>query len=303
MARRELHHFSCLGCTGGSTITEIPLFGTKDGGAMSKRHPLTSFAFVLLFFPSTASGQNAPDVAKAAANASKESQACIACHQTGTAPLAVQQWAVSRHAQVGIGCYECHQADKARPDAFDHYSYSISVMVTPKSCGACHAQQTDEFQASHHAQAGQILGSLDNVLGEDVEGPAAAAMGCKKCHGSEVKVLGKGKLDPATWPNEGIGRLNPDGSKGSCSVCHSRHTFSLAIARQPESCGYCHLGPDHPQAEIYDESKHGVTYRTLISKMNLTSSTWVLGKDYNVAPTCDRKSPSSRRIGRNGAAT
>jgi hypothetical protein len=89
-------------------------------------------------------------------------------------------------AQVGIGCYECHQADKTRPDAFDHFGYSISVMVTPKSCGTCHAQQAAEFQASHHAQAGQILGSLDNVLGEDVEGPAAAAMGCKKCHGSEV---------------------------------------------------------------------------------------------------------------------
>ena len=227
------------------------------------------------------------DISKLASGTSKESQACIACHQSGAAPLAVQQWAASRHAQVGIGCYECHQADKTRPDAFDHFSYSISVMVTPKSCGNCHAQQADEFQASHHAQAGQILGSLDNVLGEDVEGPAAAAMGCKKCHGSEVKVVGKGKLDPTTWPNEGIGRLNPDGSKGSCSVCHSRHTFSLAIARQPESCGYCHLGPDHPQAEIYNESKHGVTYRTLISQMNLSAPTWVLGTDYNVAPTCD----------------
>jgi Cytochrome c554 and c-prime len=78
-------------------------------------------------------------------------------------------------------------------------------MVTPKSCDMCHAQQAEEFQASHHAQAGQILGSLDNVLGEDVKGPAAAAMGCQKCHGSVVKVLGKGTLDPATWPNEGIG--------------------------------------------------------------------------------------------------
>ena len=102
-----------------------------------------------------------------------------------------------------------------------------------------------------------------------------------------MKVLGNGKLDATTWPNEGIGRINPDGSKGSCSVCHSRHTFSLAIARQPESCGYCHLGPDHPQAEIYAESKHGVTFRTLIGQMNLNSDTWILGKDYNVAPTCD----------------
>ena len=93
------------------------------------------------------------DISKLASGTYKESQACIACHQNGTAPLAVQQWAVSRHAQVGIGCYECHQADKTRPDAFDHFGYSISVMVTPKSCGTCHGQQADEFQASHHAQA------------------------------------------------------------------------------------------------------------------------------------------------------
>ena len=100
-------------------------------------------------------------------------------------------------------------------------------------------------------------------------------------------LLKDGKLDPATWPNEGIGRINPDGSKGSCSICHSRHTFSLAIARQPESCGYCHLGPDHPHEEIYTESKHGVTYRSLIGQMNLNADKWVLGKDYNVAPTCN----------------
>jgi hydroxylamine dehydrogenase len=254
---------------------------------MPAKPALLSVCAFLLFPVAAASAQETPDLAKLTANTSKESQACIKCHQSGAAPLAVKQWAMSRHAQVGIGCYECHQAEPTRPDAFEHFGVSISAIVTPNSCGTCHSQEAQEFEASHHAQAGQILGSLDNVLGEDVEGPAAAAMGCAKCHGSIVKVVGKGKLDPATWPNEGIGRINPDGSKGSCSVCHSRHTFSLAIARQPESCGYCHLGPDHPQAEIYNESKHGVTYRTLIAQMNLNAPSWVLGKDYSVAPTCD----------------
>ena len=31
-------------------------------------------------------------------------------------------------------------------------------------------------------------------------------------------------------------------------------------ARKPEACGQCHLGPDHPQIEIYMESKHGDIY-------------------------------------------
>ncbi len=89
-----------------------------------------------------------------------------------------------------------------------------------------------------------------------------------------------------TWPNTGIGRLNLDGSRGSCSACHSRHDFSPRRARQPENCGKCHLGPDHPQKEIYEESKHGIAYRDLKDKMNLDADDWVLGEDYFDAPTC-----------------
>ena len=99
--------------------------------------------------------------------------------------------------------------------------------------------------------------------------------GCRQCHGGEVKYVGDGKFDFSTWPNSGIGRINPDGSKGSCAACHGRHSFSSALARQPENCGKCHLGPDHPQAEIYAESKHGIQFRANIAKMNLDSKSWV----------------------------
>ena len=103
-----------------------------------------------------------------------------------------------------------------------------------------------------------------------------------------VKKDGNGRpvLHTSGWPNTGIGRLNLDGSLGSCSACHSRHDFSPRRARQPENCGKCHLGPDHPQKEIYEESKHGVAYRDLKDKMNLDAHTWVLGEDYTQAPTC-----------------
>jgi hypothetical protein len=217
---------------------------------------------------------------------SKETQACLDCHRDSATPAATQQWQGSRHAAAGVGCFECHQAAKNAPSGFEHNGFFISVLVSPNDCGRCHAQENKEFQASHHAKAEDILGSLDNVLGEVVEGPPAANSGCVQCHGSKVRVLGNGKLDAATWPNTGIGRLNPDGSRGSCSACHSRHSFSASMARQPENCGKCHLGPDHPQAEIYNESKHGIAYRANIAKMNLDSKHWVLGKDYSAAPTC-----------------
>jgi len=155
----------------------------------------------------------------------------------------------------------------------------------------------------------------------EVNGLASATLGCKQCHGSLVALQGtdgksitfrdlapdpetcrptnldavarivKNKdgrplFDAATWPNTGIGRLNLDGSSGSCSACHSRHDFSPRRARRPENCGKCHLGPDHPQKEIYEESKHGVAYRDLSEFMNLDAKTWVLGRDYTQAPTC-----------------
>ena len=99
-------------------------------------------------------------------------------------------------------------------------------------------------------------------------------------------------FDPMTYPNSGIGRLNPDGSQGSCNACHGRHSFRSSTARQPESCGKCHLGPDHPQMEAYTESKHGNAYYTAVRErgmnaMNiLKAGKWVLGKDYYTAPTC-----------------
>lgn len=46
----------------------------------------------------------------------------------------------------------------------------------------------------------------------------------------------------------------------ACSACHSRHDFSLAQARAPETCGRCHLGPDHPRKEVYESSKQAKTH-------------------------------------------
>jgi hypothetical protein len=230
-----------------------------------------------------------PDAAQSRLQAgrSEQTEACIECHEENAiAPVIVSQWRRSAHARNGIGCFECHGAQPDDIDGFEHYGERISIIVSPKDCGQCHAKEFGEFDGSHHAKAGQILGSLDNILGEVVEGPPAANAGCKQCHGSIVKVLEGGKLDPVTWPNTGIGRINPDGSKGSCTACHSRHAFSPMLARQPENCGKCHLGPDHPQYEIYTESKHGIAFRAFIHQMNLSSDSWVLGIDYVAAPTC-----------------
>jgi hypothetical protein len=226
-----------------------------------------------------------------------DSAKCLDCHQQKT-PVIAEQWRDSRHAQLGVGCYECHRAEEGEPDAFTHEGKVIATVLSPKDCSACHADIVGEFEHSHHSKAAQFIGSLDNILGEVIEGPIMAANGCWQCHGSTLALLkdeggavrrdktGKPLIDPVTWPNTGIGRVNLDGSRGACSACHSRHVFSKAMARQPEVCGKCHMGPDHPQIEIYEESKHGIAYRTRLDEMNLKSQSWVLGVDYTAAPTC-----------------
>ena len=216
---------------------------------------------------------------------SKEAQACVGCHESQS-PAFVKEWRKSKHAAKGVDCLTCHKADKKDPDAMEHNGFTIAILVTPQDCSRCHAKEVKEMTSSHHAKAGDILDSLDNFLGEVVGGPEAVAVGCVQCHGSKVKVLANGKLDINTWPNTGIGRINPDGSLGSCSACHARHDFSKAQARQPEACGKCHLGPDHPQAEVYQESKHGILYAANKERLNLGKNTWVVGKDYSAAPTC-----------------
>ena len=237
-----------------------------------------------------------------------ESAECIECHKKES-PSIYEEWGASRHFGANIGCYECHAAEKGDKDAFKHDvvlkdgttkpGKLISVIVSPRDCARCHEGEVEEFTNSHHAKAGRIMGSLDNVLAEVVEGnrdfigtslpggvSAAAVNGCWQCHGGEVKVLPNGKLDPATWPNGGIGRINPDGTEGSCTACHYRHGFSVEQVRNPENCGKCHMGPDHPQIEIYNESKHGVAFRAHRAKMKMDNSKWVLGEDYSAAPTC-----------------
>lgn len=107
-------------------------------------------------------------------------------------------------------------------------------------------------------------------------------LGCIECHGSFVIAGKNGDLEG--WPNAGVGRINPDGSMGACSSCHTRHTFSTAEARKPETCGQCHLGPDHPQAEIYEESKHGNIFFANAEKYNMEADDW--GTDDITAPTC-----------------
>jgi hypothetical protein len=221
------------------------------------------------------------------AQVSKESQQCIQCHSS-LHPNLIFSWERGGHAQNKIGCYECHVATATEPDAIaSHFGFVISPVVTPNDCGRCHQVEKASFLKSHHSRAGRILHSKENFWGEIVEGYAAALNGCQACHGSKVEIDPKtGRPDANGFPNSGIGRLNPDGSEGNCTSCHQRHDFRMDTARKSEVCGRCHMGPDHPQIEIYHGSRHGQAFAETNKDVDLNKRKLVLGMDKLGAPSC-----------------
>ncbi|MBC2734838.1 MAG: hydroxylamine oxidoreductase, partial [Desulfobacteraceae bacterium] len=209
----------------------------------------------------------------------------------------------SRHANANITCLDCHLVQPGDQDiAQDHekyysrsdmpwgeakYKMPIASIVTPKDCSRCHPDEATQYSKSKHANTIEIMWKLDPWLNKGMNSDNERKVGCYNCHGTVIAIDDKGKIDPTTWPNAGVGRLNLDGSKGSCTSCHTRHRFSVAEARMPEACDQCHLGPDHPQIEIYEESKHGTIYHAYKDEYNFDAAggTWTPGVDYR-APTC-----------------
>lgn len=233
---------------------------------------------------------------------SPQARACIECHKV-TSPGIFTDWSMSRHASANITCLDCHKTEAFEPDVSQQhykqyeladnkwgtsqYRVPVTAVVTPKDCSRCHPDEAKQYSKSKHANTLQIVWTIDPWLNQGRNNGIERTTGCFKCHGTVVKMDAQGGLASSTWPNVGVGRVNLDGSLGSCSSCHTRHRFSVMDARKPEACGQCHLGPDHPQIEIYQESKHGDIYDAFGDQYNWNAAPgmWTPGVDYR-APTC-----------------
>jgi hydroxylamine dehydrogenase len=213
-----------------------------------------------------------------------------------------------------VGCYECHSRNPEKhQDNFEHMGFRINVVVSPNDCNTCHPVEAGQYAGSKKANAWKIIMKnpvyhtlVSSTIGiKKVENgkitlqepsPRTLQDTCLGCHGTKVEVKGMKKIfsnsmgevevpDLTNWPSQGVGRENPDGSIGSCTSCHPRHSFSIKIARQPETCGQCHLDPDVPAYNVFKESKHGNISDAYKSEWNFTSVPWTVGKDFK-APTC-----------------
>lgn len=221
----------------------------------------------------------------AAANV-RASGKCAECHARET-PAIVHEFEMSRHAAKGVNCLDCHGPADGQ-QGHDHRGFTLAKSLTSANCARCHAAQYRQFLRSRHAAPSwaAVRGPVDfkpeqiafseqfhpkavnrapNAIGT-LEGPVAQAGGCIQCHA--------------------VGRPNEDGSIGTCTNCHARHAASVALARLPETCGQCHMGPDHSQIEIYHESKHGVLFNAQRTSMHLDARPNQLTTRDMPVPTC-----------------
>jgi hydroxylamine dehydrogenase len=181
----------------------------------------------------------AEEKAEASIEIDAESRVCVDCHTSkDIAVNLIDQWKKSKHAQEGVGCVECHTAKKSDFDAFTCSGSSVVVAKhpTPKDCEACHPDPVKQHRDSKHG-LGQNFYAIRGADRNLLEPAIATKNGCDECHN--------------------IGNYWPDGSIGECDACHPKHTFDVAVARNPYTCGECHIGPDHPHIEQWLESKHG----------------------------------------------
>ncbi|MFH2220197.1 MAG: multiheme c-type cytochrome [Pseudomonadota bacterium] len=215
--------------------------------------------------------------------------------------------------ETAVGCAECHTLrNDAHADTFDHNGGDIHVVVSPDDCATCHSTERTQFDKNIMAHARKNLAENPvyqdlqrTILGEgeikdgnvhfSPSNELTRADACFYCHGTQLEVTGRevrdtdaGELEfPVIkgWPNQGVGRVNLDGSKGACSACHTRHQFSIEMARKPYTCKECHVGPDVPAFKVYTASKHGNIFSAVSDTWNFTAVPWTIGQDFT-APTC-----------------
>ncbi len=264
-----------------------------------------SLLWVVLFSTTAYAGESSVKTLQVDHGISPEGQKCVECHAKKS-PGIVADWKQSRHAHVGVSCIDCHTVAKGSPMAAQNCpgvqgtEVFVTMLVSPKTCGRCHSKEVEQFNNSGHyrarlqynAEGARNYKAMQALIevheGQNMEEflRSSDMTGCMQCHGSDIQLDANGRPTPESWPSAGIGTMYPDGSVGNCVVCHTRHGFKISEARKPEACASCHLGPDHPDIEIFNNSKHGHIYNAEGDSWNYEAApgAWEPG-DYR-GPTC-----------------
>lgn len=171
---------------------------------------------------------------------------CFDCHQAAEADADQFTHYGSRIATIVTprDCSRCH-TDVAAEFQRSHHAAAGNILASLDNFLAETVEGGPVPFNPHSPTPGKAVAA--------VNGMASAASGCQQCHGSKVALLaldggritvddlqpnadghptnkdalarvakddsGRPRFHAGTWPNTGIGRLNLDGSRGSCSAC------------------------------------------------------------------------------------
>jgi hydroxylamine dehydrogenase len=214
---------------------------------------------------------------------------CVVCHRR-TTPGIVEQYGHSRMAAANVSCEQCHVVQADYPAAEEHEGSYILPSPTTAICQNCHGVEVAQFYQSRHSLPAYVAfaGSKDlspkllamyQAIPEGTFNPDSSRNAIAELEGTD--------MTPFTCANcHSIGAPAADDSVGECQKCHLRHEFSREQARKPETCNACHIGPDHPQYEIYTESPHGIAYHTLGQNWHWDAAPGTLTVNDFPAPTC-----------------
>ncbi|MDR3458625.1 MAG: multiheme c-type cytochrome [Verrucomicrobiae bacterium] len=211
---------------------------------------------------------------------------CAECHRNNQYSI-VHEYEMSKHAQKGVTCLDCHQAQPGQTST-NHNGFVITTGITPANCRVCHQAVYEQFAHSRHAAPSwvAVMGNQD-FSPETIEQMEKLHPGSMKRPPHPLTLLEGGSATKSGCITcHAIGKPNSDGTIGNCTLCHTRHTSSVEVARLPSTCGQCHLGPDHSQIEIYTQSKHGIMFAAQKDLLNLKAPSDSLTTKDMFIPTC-----------------
>jgi hypothetical protein len=174
----------------------------------------------------------------------EESRSCVECHGERS-PGLVADWKLSAHAVREVDCATCHGTGHQNAD-----DVAAVKTITAESCGECHEEKLEQFSRGKHALAWASMKAMPTIHWKPTE-LTGGMEGCGGCHKIGLKTGAE---------VEELKRIGSGYGLASCDSCHTRHTFSVKEAREPEACATCHMGYDQPQWEMYMTSKHGVRH-------------------------------------------
>ncbi|MBI2817719.1 MAG: cytochrome c3 family protein [Acidobacteria bacterium] len=226
-------------------------------------------------------------------------ESCVTCHSAmeGKLSEAVKIFGGDVHAQVGLGCSDCHGGDR-NDDTMDSMSKAKGFRGAPKKaqipefCGRCHSDATymrhfnpkvrtdelSEYVTSVHGkrlkQGDQNVATcvdchgVHNILQvSDTRSPVYptnVANTCARCH-SDAEKMKQYKI-----PFDQVGKYQKsvhakamadgDLSAPTCTTCHGSHGATPpGVDSVANVCGTCHVF----FAQLFDKSPHKVVFTNM----------------------------------------